>query len=169
MYREESLRVSGLLFCGGAESVASQLGERRTYGGVSSSTSKRWIPAVRRTSSRGDPKRVERYMAVLVNVFLRGSHGINTMSPSCARRAPAGSKASLVHYYGQPTACRAPACLHAAACADRNSVTLSPQLWEGREAVRGAVAASPNVVCEAPAPCAPARAARPAQPSNSGP
>jgi hypothetical protein len=66
-------------------------------------------------------------MAVLVNVFLHHSHAISTMPPSCARCAPTGSDASLVHYYGQPTAWGAPACLHAAACADRNSVTLSMQ------------------------------------------
>jgi hypothetical protein len=113
------LRFSGLLFCGGAESVDAadaQLRERRTYGGVRSSTSKRWIPALRRTSSRGDPKRVERDMAVLVNTFCSSSHAISTMSPSCARCAPTGSNASLVHYYGQPTAWGAPACLYAAAC-----------------------------------------------------
>jgi hypothetical protein len=60
--------------------------------------------------------------------LLQHSHGNSTMPPSCARRAPTDSNASLVHYYGLPTAWGAPACLHAAACADQNSVTLSPQL-----------------------------------------
>jgi hypothetical protein len=103
--------------------------------------------------------------------LLHHAHAISTMSPSCARCASTGSNASLVYYYGLPTAWGAPACLHAAACADRNSVSLSPQLydrsarapqllhsglymameqcrslWENREAVRGPLAASPNVV-----------------------
>jgi hypothetical protein len=170
------------------------LRERRTYAIFRSFTSKRWISAVQRMSYRGDPMRVEGDMAVLVNVFLHDSHEISTMSPSCARCAPTGSNASLVHYYGQPTAWGAPAALHAAACVDQNRVTLSTRLgdrsaraphlqdsgvsmamgqcrslWQGREAVRGPVAASQNVVCEAPAPCAPARAARHALPSSSGP
>jgi hypothetical protein len=67
-------------------------------------------------------------MAVLVDVLLHDSHAISTMSPSCARWAPTGSNASLVHYYGQPKSWGAPACLHAAACADQNRVTLSTQL-----------------------------------------
>jgi hypothetical protein len=114
-------------------------------------------------------------MAVLVNDLLHNSHAIITMSPSCARCAPTDSDASLVHYYGQSTAWGAPAALHAAACADQNSATLSPQLsdrsarvpqllgsgaymameqcrslWEGREAARGPGAASPKVVRMAP-------------------
>jgi hypothetical protein len=114
------------------------------------------------------------------------------MSPSCARCAPTRSDASLVPYYGQSTAWEAPACLHAAACADRNRVTLSTQLadrsarapqllgsgvpmamdqcqslCEGLEAARGPGAASPNVVCEAPAPCA--QHSQGAPPSHSGP
>jgi hypothetical protein len=60
--------------------------------------------------------------------LLHHSHAISSMSPSCARCAPTGSNASLVHYCGQSTAWGAPAALHAAACADRNSVMLSPQL-----------------------------------------
>jgi hypothetical protein len=121
-------------------------------------------------------------------------HAISTMSPSCARCAPTDSNASLVHHYGLPTTWGAPACLHAAACADRNRATLSMQLADrsarapqllgsgaymamelcrslegGPQAGRGPGAASPNVVCEAPAPCAPAPAGRPSQPSNSGP
>jgi hypothetical protein len=71
--------------------------------------------------------RVERDMAVLVNVCFACDQ---TMPPSCARCAPTGSNASLVHYYGQSTAWGAPACLHEAACADRNSVTLSPQFGD---------------------------------------
>jgi hypothetical protein len=67
-------------------------------------------------------------MAVLANVFLHNSDAISAMSPSCARCAPTGSNASLVHYYGQSTVWGAPACLHAAACADQNSVALSTQL-----------------------------------------
>jgi hypothetical protein len=47
----------------------SQLREHRTYGRVRSVTSKRWISAVRRTSSHGDPMHVEREMAVLKNAF----------------------------------------------------------------------------------------------------
>jgi hypothetical protein len=131
MGRHGELGFSVLRFCGGAESVDAadaQLRARRTYGGVRSVTSKPWISDVRCTSSRGDPMRVERDMAVLVNVFLHHSHAISTMSPSCARCAPTGSNASLVHHYGLPTAWGAPACLHAAACADRNSATLSSQL-----------------------------------------
>jgi hypothetical protein len=69
--------------------------------------------------------RVERDMAVLVDVCL---HAISSMPPSSARCAPTGSSASLVHHFGLPTAWGASACLHAAACADRNSVPLSPQL-----------------------------------------
>jgi hypothetical protein len=197
MGRHGELGFSGLRFCGGAESVDAadaQLRERRTYGGVRSVTSKRWMSAVQCTSSRGDPKRVERDMAVIANVFLHDSRAISAMSPSCALCAPTGSDASLVHHYGLPTAWGAPACLHAAACADRNSVMLMTQLGdrsarapqllgsgaymamelcrslcEGRKAVRGPGAASPNVVCEAPAPCAPAPAGRPTQTSHSGP
>jgi hypothetical protein len=60
--------------------------------------------------------------------LLHHLHAIITMSPSCARCAPTGSNASLVHHYGLPTAWGAPAALHAAACADRNSATLSTQL-----------------------------------------
>jgi hypothetical protein len=111
--------------------------------------------------------RVEGDMAVLVNVCLHHLHANSTMSPSCARCAPTGSNASLVHYYGQSTAWGAPAALHAAACADQNRATLSTQLadrsarvpqllgsgaymamelcrslCEGREAARGPGAAS---------------------------
>jgi hypothetical protein len=50
------------------DAVWTRMRARRTYGGVRSSTSKRWMSAVRRTSSRGDPKRVKGDMAVLVNV-----------------------------------------------------------------------------------------------------
>jgi hypothetical protein len=69
----------GFQFCGilrGAESVDAadaQLRQRRTYGGVRSVTSKRCMSAVRRTSSHGDPKRVEGDIAVLANVFLHDS------------------------------------------------------------------------------------------------
>jgi hypothetical protein len=125
MCRKGDLGFPGLRCLRDAESVNALLRERRTYGRVRSVTSKRWIPAIQRTSSRGDPMRAERVMAVLVHVCL---HAISTMPPSCARCAPTGSNASLVHHYGLPTAWGAPACLHAAACADRNRVTLSPQL-----------------------------------------
>jgi hypothetical protein len=72
MGREENLRFPGLRCCGGAENVDAAdalLRETRPYGEFRSSTSKRWIPALRRMSSRGDPMRVERDIAVLVNVM----------------------------------------------------------------------------------------------------
>ena len=69
-------------------------------------------------------------MAVLVQRLLQHSTEISTMSPSCARCAPTDSNDSLVHYYGRPKAWGAPACLHAAACEDHNTVTLSPQLGD---------------------------------------
>jgi hypothetical protein len=58
-------QVCGSGVCGKCERCCSA----RTYGGVRSVTCKRWISALRRTSSRGDPMRVEGDMAVLVNVF----------------------------------------------------------------------------------------------------
>jgi hypothetical protein len=97
----------------------------RAHGWFRSVISKRWIPAVQCMSSRGDPKRVEKDMAVLVNVLLHHLHEISTTSPSCARCAPTDS--NLVQY-GLPTAWGAPACLHAAACADHNRATQSTQL-----------------------------------------
>jgi hypothetical protein len=101
----ENPRFSGLRFCGGAESVDAadaQLRERRTYAGFRSSTSKRWIPALRRMSYRGEPMRVEGDMAVILNGFFARFACdqlliISTMSPSCARCAPTGSNASVVH------------------------------------------------------------------------
>jgi uncharacterized protein YcgL (UPF0745 family) len=113
------------------DAADAQLRERRTYGEVRSGISKIWISAVRRTSSRGDPKRVERDMAVLKNAFCSSfacdQHHVTKLYTVRSHRLQCLPN-ELVHHYGQPKAWGAPVCLYAAACADQNRVTLSTQL-----------------------------------------